>query len=159
MQPQKDLPADLGSCKDKFLVQTVALDDYCQEISPELFELDNASNISDWKIKVIFLAAPDPPSPISELDEKLDPGLSVPEVFELRDGGHENIRGDNFLQDSHGKINLHPRASIFSTPSVGHEGLVSESVYYSVFRGFTFFHLLVTGIFCFFVGHYINADF
>ena len=52
MQAQRELPADFQACKDKFLVQSVAVaEGVAEKDYPELF-LKKASELTETKLKV-----------------------------------------------------------------------------------------------------------
>lgn len=63
MQAQKDYPADMGHCKDKFLVQTEVLP-AGEEIGPETFKKSDGT-----KLRVVIEGPPAPPSPVPEVNE------------------------------------------------------------------------------------------
>lgn len=67
MQAQREAPPDM-QCKDKFLVQSVAVPDGFdeQEISQDLFNKEPGKEVSETKLRVVYTAPPQPPSPIHE---------------------------------------------------------------------------------------------
>jgi len=66
MQAQKEFPADMAACRDKFLVQAVALASG-EEFGPETFRAGLATK--DTKIRVVLEGPPAPPSPVPEVNE------------------------------------------------------------------------------------------
>jgi hypothetical protein len=66
MQAQKEFPADMASCRDKFLVQALALAPG-EEFGPETFRAGVATK--DTKIRVVLEGPPAPPSPVPEVNE------------------------------------------------------------------------------------------
>lgn len=64
MQAQKEYPADMAHCKDKFLVQTEALPEGEQEIGPDTFKKSEGT-----KLRVLIEGPPAPPSPVPEVNE------------------------------------------------------------------------------------------
>lgn len=66
MQAQKEYPADMAHCKDKFLVQTEVLQPG-EEIGPETFKKAEGT-----KLRVLIEGPPAPPSPVPEVNETED---------------------------------------------------------------------------------------
>ncbi|KIZ02783.1 hypothetical protein MNEG_5176 [Monoraphidium neglectum] len=66
MQAQKEYPADMAHCKDKFLVQTEVLP-AGEEIGPDTFKKSEGT-----KLRVIIEGPPAPPSPVPEVNETED---------------------------------------------------------------------------------------
>ncbi|CAL8466072.1 g5608 [Coccomyxa elongata] len=66
MQAQREYPPTLADCKDKFLVQTVKVSPKVTEITPDIFDGANASNIKQSKLRVVLVGPPKPPSPVPE---------------------------------------------------------------------------------------------
>mmetsp|Transcript_9913 Transcript_9913/g.34561 ORF Transcript_9913/g.34561 Transcript_9913/m.34561 type:complete len:227 (+) Transcript_9913:149-829(+) len=64
MQVQREVPADIHACRDKFLVQSAVRSDPSQEVS-EIF-VKGSKDISEAKLKVSYEQPPPPPSPIAE---------------------------------------------------------------------------------------------
>ncbi|KAH7422493.1 hypothetical protein KP509_12G011000 [Ceratopteris richardii] len=94
MQAQREAPPDM-QCKDKFLVQSVVVpDDFKeQDISQELFNKDAGKDVSETKLRVVYIAPPQPPSPVRE--EPAEEGGQT--------GGFENV--DRTFHDSGSDIN------------------------------------------------------
>ncbi|CAA7391597.1 unnamed protein product [Spirodela intermedia] len=71
MQAQKEAPADL-QCKDKFLVQSVTVSpgSTLKDITAEMFTRDSGKNVEECKLKVTYVAPPQPPSPVPEGSEE-----------------------------------------------------------------------------------------
>lgn len=66
MQAQKEFPADMAACRDKFLVQALALAPG-EEFGVETFRAGVATK--DTKIRVVLEGPPAPPSPVPEVNE------------------------------------------------------------------------------------------
>jgi outer membrane murein-binding lipoprotein Lpp len=66
MQAQKEFPADMGACRDKFLVQALALASG-EDFGPDTFRAGVATK--DTKIRVALEGPPAPPSPVPEVNE------------------------------------------------------------------------------------------
>ena len=66
MQAQKEFPADMGACRDKFLVQALALAPG-EDLGPETFRA--GAPTKDTKIRVALEGPPAPPSPVPEVNE------------------------------------------------------------------------------------------
>ncbi|KAI5077663.1 hypothetical protein GOP47_0007487 [Adiantum capillus-veneris] len=67
MQAQREAPLDM-QCKDKFLVQSVVVPNGFdeQDISQDLFNKEPGKEVSEIKLRVVYTAPPQPPSPILE---------------------------------------------------------------------------------------------
>lgn len=70
MQAQKEAPSDM-QCKDKFLVQSVLLPGTVKDAAnQDFFNKENGYEIQEVKLRVIFVAPPQPPSPVAESAEE-----------------------------------------------------------------------------------------
>ncbi|KAL5718316.1 Vesicle-associated protein 1-2 [Ranunculus cassubicifolius] len=71
MQAQREAPADL-QCKDKFLLQSVTATAGAtpKDITPEMFNKESGNLIEECKLRVVYVAPPQPPSPVSEGSEE-----------------------------------------------------------------------------------------
>eukprot|EP00250_Pteridium_aquilinum_P027263 c3454_g1_i1 orf=320-1042(+) len=67
MQAQREAPPDM-QCKDKFLVQSVVVKEGFEEqdISPDLFNKEPGKEVSETKLRVVYISPPQPPSPVPE---------------------------------------------------------------------------------------------
>ncbi|CAI0413289.1 unnamed protein product [Linum tenue] len=86
MQAQKEAPADM-QCKDKFLLQSVKAPDgsAAKDITAEMFNKEAGHQVEETKLKVVYVAPPQPPSPVPEgSEEGSSPRGSV------SDNGHVN---------------------------------------------------------------------
>ncbi|KAL6556276.1 Vesicle-associated protein 1-2 [Orobanche gracilis] len=74
MQAQKEAPADM-QCKDKFLLQSVVASPGAtpKDITAEMFTKEQG-NVEECKLKVVYVAPRQPPSPVAEgLEEGCSP--------------------------------------------------------------------------------------
>ncbi|CAI5977531.1 unnamed protein product [Closterium sp. NIES-65] len=70
MQAQKEMPADM-QCKDKFLVQSVLVPGGApKEASADFFNKENGREVHEVKLRVLYVAPPQPPSPVAETAEE-----------------------------------------------------------------------------------------
>lgn len=71
MQAQKEVPSDM-QCKDKFLLQSVRVDDGAdpKDITPEMFNKEAGHVVEECKLRVVYVAPPQPPSPVPESSEE-----------------------------------------------------------------------------------------
>lgn len=65
MQAQKEAPADM-QCKDKFLLQSVVAPEgaTAKDITPEMFGKESGNVVEECKLRVVYVAPPQPPSPV-----------------------------------------------------------------------------------------------
>ncbi|KAJ3672638.1 hypothetical protein LUZ60_007359 [Juncus effusus] len=71
MQAQKDAPPDL-QCKDKFLVQSIITSPgiSAKDISQEMFTKESGNKVEEVKLRVVYIAPANPPSPVPEESEE-----------------------------------------------------------------------------------------
>lgn len=72
MQAQREAPPDM-QCKDKFLVQSVIVDQPAadaKEITPEMFSKESGNTVHEVKLRVTYVPPPQPPSPVHEGSEE-----------------------------------------------------------------------------------------
>ncbi|KVH91217.1 vesicle-associated protein 1-2-like [Cynara cardunculus var. scolymus] len=71
MQAQKEAPPDM-QCKDKFLLQSAVASPGAvpKDITPELFNKESGNQVEECKLKVNYVAPPQPPSPVREGSEE-----------------------------------------------------------------------------------------
>ncbi|KAJ0945994.1 putative major sperm protein (MSP) [Helianthus annuus] len=81
MQAQKEAPLDM-QCKDKFLLQSAVASPGAttKDITPELFNKETGNKVEECKLKVNYVAPPQPPSPVREgSEEGSSPRASISE--------------------------------------------------------------------------------
>ncbi|URD80223.1 MSP domain containing protein [Musa troglodytarum] len=68
MQAQREAPPDM-QCKDKFLVQGVILGEgfTANDITQEM---ESGNVVDEWKLRVVYVSPPQPPSPVLEESEE-----------------------------------------------------------------------------------------
>ncbi|CAN8284497.1 unnamed protein product [Cochlearia groenlandica] len=71
MQAQREAPGDM-QCKDKFLLQSVVASPgvTAKEVTPEMFSKESGNRVEETKLRVIYVAPPQPPSPVREGSEE-----------------------------------------------------------------------------------------
>ncbi|XP_057445032.1 uncharacterized protein LOC130737297 [Lotus japonicus] len=71
MQAQKEAPPDM-QCKDKFLILSVKVDDGVtpKDITSEMFNKESGHIVEECKLSVVYVAPPQPPSPVAEGSEE-----------------------------------------------------------------------------------------
>jgi len=92
MQNMKDFPTDL-QCKDKFLVQSVSLSGgpstlSAKDITAEMFSKESGNNVEECKLRVVYIAPAQPPSPVPEGSDE-DTSSPRPSQFD-----HHNASSD-----------------------------------------------------------------
>lgn len=70
MQAQREYPANMADCKDKFLVQWVNLPAHIQEITAETFDTTVNKDVRQARLRVNLIGPPKPPSPVPEGTEE-----------------------------------------------------------------------------------------
>ncbi|RID64915.1 hypothetical protein BRARA_D00150 [Brassica rapa] len=71
MQAQKEAPSDM-QCKDKFLLQGVTASPgvTAKDVTPEMFSKEAGYLVEETKLRVTYVAPPQPPSPVHEGSEE-----------------------------------------------------------------------------------------
>ncbi|PSS11531.1 Vesicle-associated protein 1-1, N-terminally processed like [Actinidia chinensis var. chinensis] len=71
MQAQKEAPPDM-QCKDKFLLQSAVASPGAtpKDITSEMFNKEAGHVVEEFKLKVIYVTPPQPPSPVAEGSEE-----------------------------------------------------------------------------------------
>lgn len=90
MQVQKEYPSDLSDCKDKFLVQTVAVG-AGEEVTADTFKRED---VKQSKLRVILDGPPAPPSPVPEASEADDDSRSEAMASALQSRTIKGAGGD-----------------------------------------------------------------
>ncbi|XP_062195181.1 vesicle-associated protein 1-2-like [Phragmites australis] len=74
MQAQREAPADM-QCKDKFLVQSVVAPPgiTVKDVTGDMFTKESGSKMEEVKLRVTYVAPPQPPSPVPEESEEGSP--------------------------------------------------------------------------------------
>ncbi|WJX43332.1 hypothetical protein P8452_30452 [Trifolium repens] len=85
MQAQKEAPIGM-QCKDKFLIQSIVANhksyhskngSTTKDITPKMFKNESGYKVDECKLRVVYVAPPQPPSPVQEgSDEKSSPRAS-----------------------------------------------------------------------------------
>uniref|UniRef100_A0A0D9X4K6 MSP domain-containing protein n=1 Tax=Leersia perrieri TaxID=77586 RepID=A0A0D9X4K6_9ORYZ len=107
MQAQREAPPDM-QCKDKFLVQSVVAPSgvSVKDVTGEMFMKESGNKVEEVKLRVTYIAPPQPPSPVPEESEEGSPSrVSESENGDSLSGGftralRERIEPqDNSLED------------------------------------------------------------
>ncbi|KAK4476497.1 hypothetical protein RD792_015651, partial [Penstemon davidsonii] len=71
MQAQKEAPSDM-QCRDKFLLQCVVVNPgvIAKDITAEMFNKESGNQVEECKLRVVYVAPPQPPSPVREGSEE-----------------------------------------------------------------------------------------
>ncbi|WJX43334.1 hypothetical protein P8452_30453 [Trifolium repens] len=91
MQAQKEAPLDM-QCKDKFLIQSIVLSKKgatIKDVVPKMFNKDYGYDVKEYKLKVVYVAPPQPSSSVREGSDKdtsfqIHPRGELQFPFELR---------------------------------------------------------------------------
>ncbi|KAL8114431.1 vesicle-associated protein 1-2-like [Apium graveolens] len=100
MQAQKEAPPDM-QCKDKFLLQSVIAPAgaTAKEITPEMFSKEAGHVVEECKLRVVYVAPPQPPSPVAEGSEE----GSSPRASHMDNGNSNSSEVSRSFVDSHDK--------------------------------------------------------
>ena len=79
MQAQREYPANMADCKDKFLVQWATMPPHVQEVTADIFDTTINRDVRQARLRVNLVGPPKPPSPVPEgTEEEASP---VKDVF------------------------------------------------------------------------------
>lgn len=108
MQAQKEAPPDM-QCKDKFLLQSVITTAGAtpKDITPEMFSKEAGHVVEECKLRVIYVAPPQPPSPVAEGSEE----GSSPKATLMENGSLNGSEATKLFVEAHDK-SLEVRALI-----------------------------------------------
>mmetsp|Transcript_28896 Transcript_28896/g.81375 ORF Transcript_28896/g.81375 Transcript_28896/m.81375 type:complete len:240 (-) Transcript_28896:119-838(-) len=171
MQAQKEAPADIVNCKDKFLVQTVELEpteDGAPELPPAVFEKGFEGVKSETKLKVVLMAPPAPPSPVPEGEEPPEGALSraispageqerLPSVLDdlaaaTKEANQLKAQVKSLTDQ---RDTLTEKLHMLELKSQGKPLAMDGGAATAVSStGITLIHLVLTAIICFLLGHY-----
>lgn len=180
MQQQKEYPADFNNCKDKFLVQSVAVDaataDALAKGTKDYADLfAQTSGIAEAKLRVAFVQPAPPPSPVPEEgdgdDRAVSPApFSTPAPQTAAGGGgdagarHEVTKAQLLVETSEKNAAIADRARLqkeLAETRQKYESLRTELSFSQTGKAaaraavpFTLLHLLLTAILAFCLGRY-----
>jgi len=145
MQAQREWPADISGCKDKFLVQTTPSKGNAD--FAELFAKGKA-DITESKLRVVYSQPAPPPSPVPEGDEGVNYGPSS------MDAGvaHRGPMSDDVsvLQRDLERYRINNESLTMDLKMA----IQNNNRGAAAAKGFTLMHLLLVAIVAFFIGHY-----
>ncbi|KAF8081381.1 hypothetical protein N665_0890s0019 [Sinapis alba] len=97
MQAQKEAPSDM-QCKDKFLLQGVTASPgvTAKDVTPEMFSKEAGYLVEETKLRVTYVAPPQPPSPVHEGSEE----GSSPRASSVSDNGGGQASDFSFQRSS-----------------------------------------------------------
>lgn len=74
MSAQKEYPANMADCKDKFLVQSAKVGPDAKDITADAFDATKGKDVRQIKLRVTLVGPPKPPSPVPEgVEEEASP--------------------------------------------------------------------------------------
>ncbi|CAM0911217.1 unnamed protein product [Alopecurus aequalis] len=88
MQAQREPPSDM-QCKDKFLVQSVLAPSgiNVKDVTGDMFTKESGNKVEEVKLRVTYVAPPQPPSPVPEESEEGSPSRGESENGDGPAGG------------------------------------------------------------------------
>lgn len=172
MQAQREAPPDM-QCKDKFLVQSVVVSDGFleQDISQDLFNKEPGKEVSETKLRVVYNAPPQLPSPFleSETEEGIPSAASgaVDNGDRSFDSGRDSSDLKAKLAEKKAQIvrlTEEKKAALQKTQQLQEEitSLMAKSggkatLQQSTASGFSFLFLLAVGLLGIIVGYFLRS--
>lgn len=162
MQSQKEYPTDLGNCKDKFLLQSVAAPGDEGEVTPAMFEKGKGRDVKESKLKVLLEGPPAPPSPIrEERTEAPEEGAEAGKVSDIRKykriesapftvGKASSADVQNIKRE---RDDLRRQVEMLKSEQKGSGGSISSQARSG---GYSIIHMIVVAIICFVIGHFTS---
>lgn len=88
MQAQREYPANMADCKDKFLVQWATMPPHVQEVTADIFDTTINRDVRQARLRVNLVGPPKPPSPVPEgTEEEASPVKDVFKDSNAKPGG------------------------------------------------------------------------
>lgn len=161
MQAQKEFPTDFAKdCKDKFMVQTVALADGEEVDKDSLFKDTTREGLKEARLRVVLEGPAAPPSPVAEDEEerlhaapaevKPSPARPKPASNDIAASEGMYMRGkiDKLSQECEGLRRQLDAAQLHAATS-------SRASKSSPKFQLSLLHLILVAILAFILGHYI----
>ncbi|GMH42834.1 hypothetical protein BSKO_10753 [Bryopsis sp. KO-2023] len=146
MQCQKEYPTDLGNCKDKFLLQSVAAPGDERDVTPAMFEKGKGRDVKESKLKVLLEGPPAPPSPIrEERTEVPEEGAEVNKVGKTGSAELQKLKRE--------RDELRRQLDTLKNEAGAGRPLASQVLSKG---GFTMLHLILAAVIAFLLGHYTS---
>lgn len=151
MQQQKETPPDLAACKDKFLVQSVVVDDVKDSNDfTVLFAKEKKDLIKEAKLKVSYIVPNAPPSPVPEHDEAdYEPPSRTPGNASVLE--HERNAALAEADRMRRELGQYVTQVEKLRTQVDGKGGKSASI-----AGFSLIHLLLTALLAFLIGRFTD---
>lgn len=170
MQAQRDAPPDM-QCKDKFLVQSVVVSDGFleQDISQDLFNKEPGKEVSETKLRVLYIAPPQLPSPAleAEAEEGIPSGAVDNGDRSLFDSGRDSSDLKAKLAEKRAQIarlTEEKKAALQKTQQLQEEitSLMAKSdgkapLQQNTASGFSFLFLLAVGLLGIILGYFLRT--
>lgn len=156
MQAQREYPANMADCKDKFLVQWVSLPPHIQEITAETFDTTINKDVRQARLRVNLIGPPKPPSPVPEgTEEEASPLKSNFENSTQANTGTTNYDDRSRLQQQITRLEkdrdeLKRRVQSYQTGPAKSSGqqLMKGG-------GFSLVHIIIAILVAFLIGRYL----
>lgn len=150
MQAQREMPSDM-QCKDKFLVQSVVIPQgsSTKDVAQDLFNKDSGREVHEAKLKVVYIAPPQPPSPVAESPEEgmVSPDRQVDVPSKEMEPRASKMEFGSFQEENNPSLWNKTKSS-----SLG-QTVATRNVT-TLQKGWSIFHLLLVAILAFVVGYF-----
>lgn len=159
MQSQKEYPADLGVCRDKFLLQSVAAPGSESEITVAMFDRALGHDVKENKLKVVLEGPPAPPAPIDEepqTTEEQSTFTKVPPVKVPQSTDMNGSVGTKFEPSQTRPLTDEP-SRVRQMGTSGQDQQLLQSIGQILGKGnFTMLHMILVAVVAFLIGHFTS---
>lgn len=156
MQQQKENPPDLAACKDKFLVQSIAVTDEKESTDfAVLFAKEKKDLITETKLKVSYIVPNAPPSPVPENDEG-EYEMSHPSRGTPGGGNTVLVQERNAALAEADRMRRELGEYVTQVEKLRTQVAGKDSKVATV-AGFSIMHILLTALIAFFIGRFTDT--
>lgn len=159
MQAQKDYPLDYANCKDKFMVQCVALADGEDVVPSSTFNKDvKGEALKEARLRVILEGPAAPPSPVPEGEEAGGAGADDSRLKTAYNDLAATTQENNYLKAKVDKLKQESEGLRRQLDSVqlGDASKRGRSIAVAKGMKIGLLHIMLAAILAFLIGHYIG---
>ena len=157
MQAQREYPANMADCKDKFLVQWSTMQPGILEVTAEMFDAAVNKDVRQARLRVTLVGPPKPPSPVPEgTEEEASP---IKEVFRdstARQGNAGAVASDERSRFQQQIAKLEKDKSDYARRLQSYQSGPAKSGGQQLMKGgFSFVHIIIAIVVAFLIGRFL----
>lgn len=159
MQAQREYPANMADCKDKFLVQWVTMQPHVQDVTAETFDTTINRDVRQARLRVNLVGPPKPPSPVPEgTEEEASPVKDVFKDTTARPGGVGGagpLPSDERSRLQQQLARAEKEKSEYARRLQSYQSGPAKSGGQLMKGGFTFIHIIIAIVIAFLIGRFL----